>query len=612
MTTYTATYSPEDNKLRLYASQRLDDETYQRIKAAGFQWAPKQDLFYAPTWSPKREDILIELAGEIDDEDTSLVDRAEERADRFDGYQANRKRDAENAAEGVKRIADGIPMGQPILVGHHSERHARKDAERIDNGMRKAVKMWETASYWQARAAGAISHAKYKERPEVRARRIKTIEADRRKVERNKANALLMIKLWERIHEPAKKKDGTDATPLDIALFIANYKDHLHVSFSLADYPRDPPASQYEGPSSLWSGLKDGIIGPDKAAELAIAAHSRYLPHAHRWIAHYTNRLTYERAMLEEQGATHLLDPKPRRELMPLLNYRAPGGSITTENQWNRGSNITYRQVDMTKAEYAKIYTDYKGARLGPDKAHRFRTAMIRHDLVSVFITDSKEHPAPTGEALPPPHPAARIPDPPAPTYRTPRAEADPQASLFDAMRQTLRNGGVQVVAVPQLFPTPRDLADRMAKEAGIEAGHRVLEPSAGTGNLIGAMGCLWHVDGGALVAVEINHQLAGRLRQDYPLTDVRAADFLACNGDLGTFDRIIMNPPFQNGSDIEHIEHARKFLRPGGRLVAICANGPRQRAKLMPIADTWEDLPPDTFKDQGTGVNTALLVIEA
>jgi hypothetical protein len=42
--------------------------------------------------------------------------------------------------------------------------------------MRKAVRMWETADYWKSRAAGAIRHAKYKERPDVRARRIKTIE----------------------------------------------------------------------------------------------------------------------------------------------------------------------------------------------------------------------------------------------------------------------------------------------------------------------------------------------------------------------------------------------------------------------------------------------------
>src|ERR1700681_2510606 len=120
--TYTATYSPEDNKLRLYSSTRLDRELYARVRGAGFIYAPKQELFVAPMWTPEREDLLIELCGEIDDEDTSLVERAEERADRFVDYKDKRIGDAERAHEAVSRIADHIPLGQPILIGHHSER----------------------------------------------------------------------------------------------------------------------------------------------------------------------------------------------------------------------------------------------------------------------------------------------------------------------------------------------------------------------------------------------------------------------------------------------------------------------------------------------------------
>jgi hypothetical protein len=132
-----ATYSPEDNKLRLYAETRLDPELYARVKAAGFIWAPKQDLFVAPMWTPGREDLLIELCGEVGDEDTSLIDRAEERAERFEDYSDKRGKDAERARAGVSAITDHIPLGQPILVGHHSEKHARKDAARIENGMQK-------------------------------------------------------------------------------------------------------------------------------------------------------------------------------------------------------------------------------------------------------------------------------------------------------------------------------------------------------------------------------------------------------------------------------------------------------------------------------------------
>jgi len=52
-------------------------------------------------------------------------------------------------------------------------------------------------------------------------------------------------------------------------------------------------------------------------------------------------------------------------------------------------------------------------------------------------------------------------------------------------------------------------------------------------------------------------------------------------------------------------------MLAPGGRLVALCANGPRQRDQLRPLCQLWEDLPAGSFKAAGTGVNVSLLIIE-
>ena len=63
-----------------------------------------------------------------------------DRAERFEDYREKRTGDAERAREAVSAIADNIPLGQPILVGHHSERHARKDAEKIENGMRRCFR----------------------------------------------------------------------------------------------------------------------------------------------------------------------------------------------------------------------------------------------------------------------------------------------------------------------------------------------------------------------------------------------------------------------------------------------------------------------------------------
>jgi 16S rRNA G1207 methylase RsmC len=154
-----------------------------------------------------------------------------------------------------------------------------------------------------------------------------------------------------------------------------------------------------------------------------------------------------------------------------------------------------------------------------------------------------------------------------------------------------------------------------MAEEADIQAGHRVLEPSAGTGNLIIAIKELGFNGNIHLDAIEINYDLCKKLR-GYGI-EVDQQDFLEvekpyCPDAPDGWDRIVMNPPFVNGADIKHIQHAQTLLKPGGRLVALCANGPRQRAALQPIADIWEDLPAGSFKEQGTNVSVALLVINA
>lgn len=50
------------------------------------------------------------------------------------------------------RIASAIPMGQPILVGHHSERRHRRDIARIDANMSKGVAALDAARDLERRA----------------------------------------------------------------------------------------------------------------------------------------------------------------------------------------------------------------------------------------------------------------------------------------------------------------------------------------------------------------------------------------------------------------------------------------------------------------------------
>jgi hypothetical protein len=283
----TATYSPEDNKLRLYPVARLDSNTYSEVKAAGFKWAPKQQLFVAPMWTPAREDLLIRLCGSIEDEDKTLVQRSEERAERFETYRDNRAADAESARQRVDSIVKHIPFGQPILVGHHSERRARKDALRVDDGMRKTVKMWNASEYWEQRAQAAIQAAKYKERPEVRARRIKKLEAEERKWQRLKSEAERFITAW-----------SNERLTMERAAGIASYD---HGKFLSAERRTD--GKPY--PVSLWDATQGNCEPKPSLEEIATKAiqnHQTQIGWIDQWLEHLKNRLAYERAMLAQEG----------------------------------------------------------------------------------------------------------------------------------------------------------------------------------------------------------------------------------------------------------------------------------------------------------------------
>jgi hypothetical protein len=640
----SASYDPGDNKLRLRSARRLDPETYARVKAAGFAWAPKQDLFVGPAWTPEREDLLLELCGDIDDEDTTLVDRAQQRAERFEGYSGKRAGEAERAREAVAAIADNIPLGQPILVGHHSERHARRDAEKIQSGMRKAVSLWKTSKYWEQRAMGALGHAKYKELPAVRHRRIKGLEADRRKHVRDKERAEHFSKLWN------------ECTTTEQALRIANV-DHLRTPDTLGEAGR---VVKYG--TSYWSALQDGTLTVERARERALQLHASIIRRCDRWIEHIDNRLLYERAMLGESGGI----PATKFDLQVggqvlyrggwsvILRVNRKGGqvtSVTVAGKYGRGvlgieQIRDYRAPSagdaekvakatklpplvnfpgdgfrhMTKAEWDRLsrVSDFSRARrvdaTETHGAYRLRSAPKEgrpyYDTTGVYVTDMPRVDPPRPSA-PSALPERKLDAPPSTRAgRRPSPASARGPTAFDAMAESLK-AGVKVVSADQLFPTPPELAERIVSLADMRAGHRVLEPSAGTGRLLRAA---LTIPGIELVAVEIRDELARALAPGPgDRYTVRHADFLTLGPEqLGTFDRIIMNPPFTGASDIKHILHARALLKPDGRLVALCAGGPRQHKDLKPLADTWEELPAGSFKSSGTSVRTVLLTMRA
>ena len=175
-------------------------------------------------------------------------------------------------------------------------------------------------------------------------------------------------------------------------------------------------------------------------------------------------------------------------------------------------------------------------------------------------------------------------------------------------------------VPIPGFFPTPERFADEVVRRADIKAGMRVLEPSCGKGDLVDAIrrAC----PEAQVDAVEMSSTLISYLDKK-GIALAHRGDFLDFNPGA-IYDRIVMNPPFEDGQDMAHVQHARTLLAPGGKLVAITSEGPffrtdqdsRDFRAMLAAADASSERSPDgvfagpdAFRK--TGVQTRIVEIE-
>lgn len=190
--------------------------------------------------------------------------------------------------------------------------------------------------------------------------------------------------------------------------------------------------------------------------------------------------------------------------------------------------------------------------------------------------------------------------------YRGKRQKADP---IKKAERELVG------VKIDGYFPTPKPVVERMLEEADIDEGMKVLEPSAGKGNIADLI--KEEHPGADLDVIEFHMTLRDLLKRKGH--DLAGQDFLEHEG---RYDRIVMNPPFEHGQDMQHVQHAFDLLNPGGRVVAIMSEGPFFRNDKQATAfrdwleiqgGTSERLPEGSFKssERQTGVATRLVVID-
>ncbi|MFE3577908.1 methyltransferase [Streptomyces vinaceus] len=183
-------------------------------------------------------------------------------------------------------------------------------------------------------------------------------------------------------------------------------------------------------------------------------------------------------------------------------------------------------------------------------------------------------------------------------------------ASAADAVAGLLAEGEVATDAERGYFPTPPALVDEILDLADLSVGHEVLEPSAGTGAIAERVADR----GGVVDCVELDPRRAQSIRDKGYAREVITADFLTLPVSAH-YDRVVMNPPFARQLDIQHVQRALRWLRPGGRLVSVMfgsltfrtnAQALDFRSRVREARGTITPLPDRWFR----GISTVVTVI--
>jgi hypothetical protein len=190
----------------VYGTSRDDRATIQALKDNGFRWSRRLEAWHLPrnlthdTRDRKVAGLQAALGKRVvvevpdggrrltaAEQEATRQERAAERANRMTTRAERLTARAEAHRAAADRISENIPIGQPILVGHHSEARARRDANRIRSNMDKSIEAAAGAEAAQAAADRAERTATGSESVVTITNRIERNEALVRKVDRELA-----------------------------------------------------------------------------------------------------------------------------------------------------------------------------------------------------------------------------------------------------------------------------------------------------------------------------------------------------------------------------------------------------------------------------------------
>ena len=108
--------------------------------------------------------------------------KQENRRERLERAAQRATSESDSSFRAAHAAIEGIPFGQPILVGHHSEKGHRRALDRSDRGMRKGIEAAERARELASRAAAVGSGGISSDDPDAAAKlgeKVADLEAKR-------------------------------------------------------------------------------------------------------------------------------------------------------------------------------------------------------------------------------------------------------------------------------------------------------------------------------------------------------------------------------------------------------------------------------------------------
>ena len=270
------------------------DGVYEIVKRHGFTWRPAPGIFVRGSRDRRADTDQItaaaealraaghEVSVEIDDVEhrpvaeveagkyARVADRAERLADAARAAQA--RSDAADTA--LRARADLIPLGQPILVGHHSQRRAERDRDFIDAKLGESVAEYRRSQDLAAQARVAAGFQDHREALPVTLRRIQRLETEERDLRRKIEHARECGDVeWEQ---------RLSGRLVDVEADLAYWRDHVTA--------RQDAGEKVWGPDDFTKGdLVESGLGVYEV--LRVNRKSLTVPSGYSW----TNTLPYDK-----------------------------------------------------------------------------------------------------------------------------------------------------------------------------------------------------------------------------------------------------------------------------------------------------------------------------